>query len=208
MLDDIFSDVNCDFLLISEHWQEKVNINILKLRNFTLCTSYCRVTMKHGGVAIYKNDNYIHDISVVNIESLNVEGIFECCCIRIPTEGMTIAACYRPPSGDFDLFLQVFNEFLNYLSTMSGRIIIGGDFNIDLLVHSDSSMFFRDSIACFNFQSVISLPTRVTSTSRTCIDNFLINFDDGFSTSLKDFFVSDHCAILIDVKSSISEKKT
>lgn len=122
--------------------------------------------MEHGSVAIYKRDNCIHKVTFVNIENLNDEGIFECCCISIPNKKVTISVCYRPLSFDFHNFLKVFNEFLNSLSNMSGKIIIGGYYNIDLLVHNGSSMLFEDFI-CFNFKSVISSPSRVTPVSKT-----------------------------------------
>nr|CAI5849764.1 unnamed protein product [Callosobruchus analis] len=72
---------NYDFLLMSEHWLEEDQLSATKLKNYTLCTSYCRKKSIHGGVAIFIRDNLDIYYNVVDISEIAVEGIFECCCV-------------------------------------------------------------------------------------------------------------------------------
>ena len=81
------------------------------------------------------------------------------------------------------------NEFNDYLSLVLEKItaenktiILLGDFNIDLIkcsVNIMSSEFFN-LVSSYNLLPYITLPTRITNSSRTLIDNIFTN-----STSTK-----------------------
>lgn len=45
---------------------------------------------------------------------------------------LIIIGIYRPPNGNFNNFLQILTEELNSLHSLSSKIIVSGDFNIDL----------------------------------------------------------------------------
>ena len=83
-LDNVLVDeYNCDFLLLTEHWQNKDQLNAVKLCNFTLLDCFCRNVQKNGGVAVYKNKQFASDITVHSISDFCQEGILGCCCVEL-----------------------------------------------------------------------------------------------------------------------------
>ena len=99
--------------------------------------------------------------------------------------------------------LNEFNEeFLNPLmekmATHNKKLFLVGDFNIDLLIvdsHPPTTIFF-DIITTNLLVPHIIYPTRITSTTKTLIDNIYsncTNFEDGISGNLT-LAISDHLA--------------
>nr|CAI5859615.1 unnamed protein product [Callosobruchus analis] len=48
-------------------------------------------------------------------------------------------------------------------------------------------------------KSILEEPARITSTSSTCLDNFLINFERSFSVAVKNYCFSDHYCQIISI---------
>jgi len=72
--------------------------------------------------------------------------------------------------------------------------IITGDLNINTF--SSNSADYFDIIHQYNFYNLITVPTRISGTSQTCIDHILVNFYSHNITSgtiLKD--TSDHLPV-------------
>ena len=172
---EIFSKQDCDILLLTEHWQTIEQLNAIKLNNFTLINSYCRSSLKHGGVAMYQRDQAANNIELFPVNDFCKEGVLECCGVKLIRLKIIVLVNYRPPSGDFNLFLNLFSGILSKLSDTNWLVTIRGDFNIDFLSYNMNLILFSDLLACYNFVSTINSPTRVTPTSSTCIDNILLN---------------------------------
>ena len=208
-LDNVLVDkYNCDFLLLTEHWQNRDQLNAMKLTNFALQDCFCRKTQKHGGVALYKNKQFSSEIIVHPINEYCVEGVMECCCIEVIHNKTIIVVIYRPPSGNFDMFLNLCNGLLNHLYDTNKSLVIGGDFNIDFLRHSTNLTLFKDLLICFNLSITVNLPTRVTSISSTCLDNFLITTHiNYFKVRVVDLYLSDHFSQSLCINMEQSSKK-
>ena len=69
------------------------------------------------------------------------------------------------------------NPVLDKLSKESKQVFLLGDFNIDLLNYNDHQPTneFLDSLASNSFLPYILQPTRLTSHSKTLIDNIFSN---------------------------------
>jgi hypothetical protein len=52
-------------------------------------------------------------------------------------------------------------------------VILGGDLNIDMLVNQCGHL--EDILTRLNLENVVWEPTRITHTSATCVDLFIIN---------------------------------
>ena len=88
-----------------------------------------------------------------------------------------IVNVYRPPDeivDTFHIFVNEFDMFLNNLSKMNRSTYI------DLLkIHKKNSYRnFFDTVLSAGFHRKITLPTRITDTSNTLIDNILVNVID------------------------------
>ena len=158
----------------------------------------------NGGALLYINSNNTYkkreDLQVYKprqLESVFVEIIH-------PLEKNTLVGClYRHPCMTINEFNNNYlNTLLERLSYENKNIILMGDFNINLLNYdcSPDISFFLDNMCSNALFPFITQPTRVTSRSKTIIDNIFINFDsqDIVSGNLT-VSISDHMAQFIQI---------
>ena len=104
---------------------------------------------------------------------------------------------------------QLISEFATLLSHMdrcNSDVIIGGDFNIDLLKVNDKpivSEYLDIMVISHGFFPKITLPTRLSERSGTLIDNFLCKLTHTFthiSTGILVCRISDHFPYFVTVE--------
>lgn len=168
-------------LCFSEHWLCELELPSVEIKNYELRAAYCRKHLKRGGSCIFSKESFkMEQIELPN--NLCVEQIFECCGARSKEVDVVVYCVYRSCCS---LEYEVFFERLNLLLEFSlkkfpnSRMIIGGDFNIDLMRHTGFSSTFKNILHAFNLSPNITRPTRITANSGTCIDNICTNFDLG-----------------------------
>ena len=110
-------------------------------------------------------------------------------------------------------FLEVLNENMNKIDSISNEIYILGDFNINLFLNdsyifSQKSMLNSKSIPCdvksyyefctfFGLHQLIKVPTRITCNSATIIDYILSSYPERVTQQgIIDVGLSDHQLIL------------
>lgn len=199
-----------DFLLLSEHWLNTEYISEVKLRDFTLCSSFCRRALRHGGVAIYKRDSCNYCTECLDLFEYCVEGTFECAGLVVADLKLILVVVYRPPNGLFTDFLKYFDCVLNNLFKKSLYLVIAGDFNLNFAVPSFNLSLFNDLLCTFNLLATIKESTRITGTSSTCIDNFLVSAPLLHSSLVVDLGLSDHYAqvLVVDVDNILFSPKS
>ena len=146
-----------------------------------ICIPQSKYCSEHGGLDIYRHKNY-------NSYEINIgrSGSFEGLFVRIKDtfnkNNICIANIYRPPRDNYkneniQLFSDEFMPVLSNLSKLSDKIIVTGDFNIDLLKIGDRWMFrdYREHFLSFDLLPTLTLPTRITDHSATLIDNIFYN---------------------------------
>ncbi len=80
-----------------------------------------------------------------------------------------------------DVFIEEFAPILENLDKNNNGVILAGDFNIDLLKINEKhnvSVYF-DMLTSNSFYPKITVPTRLTNTHGTLIDNFLCKLTDN-----------------------------
>ena len=199
-LEIVLQQGNVDILMLTEHWQSPESITEVSFSNHKLVSHFCRPARRHGGVSLYcslsiklKNRSDICDLSVA--------GIFECCGAELCcVKKYVIVTVYRPPSSPFDMFINVFLSLMEMLRDEDAVILVGGDFNVDLLSPSSYRVVLLDFLRQYNLCPLVEVPTRVTADSSSCIDNFFA--DSALMESnvhCVDFNLSDHCCLILDV---------
>ncbi len=104
------------------------------------------------------------------VESIWVE-------INIPGHNtpIIIGSVYRHPNSNTQSFINTLEKITNKITHENKPCLISGDININLLnLNHYSTLQFLDSILPHNIIPHISLPTRITDTSATLIDNIFI----------------------------------
>lgn len=185
----------CMFLCISEHWKTEVQLTAYGIENFYLVSCFCRQENEHGGSAIYARKS-IQCKERTDIKAFSVSGQFECsaCEWKINKEKIIVMSIYRPPTGDINIFNNNLEEVLCLVCQENAIIIVAGDFNIDLLVDNRNSSDLCSLFSSFNIYPTFLEYTRITSNSKTCIDNIFTNYENVYDAEVIHSLISDHTA--------------
>ena len=117
LLEDFLNQQNdCDVLCVTEHWKTYSQLENYGVKGFSLAASFCRQLEKtHGGSAIYVKTE-LRNKKRHDIDRLSQENIFECCGCEVTVKGINIIciSVYRPPNGEFRLFLEKMEQLYYY----------------------------------------------------------------------------------------------
>ena len=155
-----------------------------------------------GGAMLYIQNEITckprHDLNSIAYKSKELESVF----VEVITPGQknTIIGCiYRHPCMDLEEFNdEILNLLMEQICKEGKNIFLLGDFNVDLMntQFDDQTSQFFDILTSSLMVPHITVPTRVTLTSSTLIDNIFsnsLNFCDGTSGNLTSN-ISDHYA--------------
>lgn len=97
--------------------------------------------------------------------------------VRCKKRKFAFAVMYRPPDGSLSTFFDHVDNLLNYANQNKLTLILGGDFNIDMLKVSTSQHNFETILQSHGFTNVIKAATCITPNSTTLLDLFITNLD-------------------------------
>lgn len=188
-----------DIMCITEHWQNKHEIEILAINNLVPKSWYSRSTKIRGGCCILVNES-LQTTNCRDLETMSMELDFECSAVKINNLKLFVICIYRSPNGDIDIFFQKFQECLNWVSKRKTckRVIVCGDLNIDFMQKNKHVSAIQEILLMYNFEVKINQPTRITTHSATFIDNFFTNFDSG-GVQVVNNLLSDHTYQILSV---------
>ena len=148
-----------------------------------------------GGLLVYVSDK----ISSIKIDVMSrVFSSYESIGLEISlgkNNSFYLCGVYRPPSCKLQDFNHDFFEMIK-ASVGGKKCIILGDFNVNLLGLNSvlACQDFFDNFIDGNYTSLIDAPTRVTQTSKTCLDHIYVNFNENFFAGVLEISTSDHYA--------------
>jgi len=185
-----------DIIAISESKLQK-GINPVKdinLPNYQYLHTPTETTK--GGTLLYISDKLIfkprNDLEIY--QSKDIESTFT--EIIMPKGKNIIVGCvYRHHTIDQSEFTKIISPLLEKLKKEKKPTYITGDFNINLLnIEKDKHIEeYFEQLTDNNFMPLITLPTRITSSSKTLIDNILYNqFVPGIISENLTVNISDH----------------
>ena len=168
--------VNWDVIGLTETWLDSESEKRVSVEGYSL-VSACRKVKGGGGVALLIKEG----ITYRERQDLGTfkEGTFESAFIELVRPGVekndVIGIVYRPPGSDITEFNE---EMMKVTRTLNNtNCYIMGDFNMDLLklnAHRPTSDYL-EGLTSMGFFPLISLPTRLTDTTATLIDNIWTN---------------------------------
>ena len=189
--------VSWDLVGLAETWLDAESEKLIAVQGFNIiCSS--RKKKAGGGVALMLREGLVYrervDLSVF------IEGEVESLFVEIIRDGgqrnTVVGVVYRPPSGSLASFSEAMSQIFTKLANADAHIM--GDFNLDLL-KSGTHRPTTDVLEGFysgGFYPLVSLPTRITDTSATLIDNIWTNnLDNEIKSGLVTVRISDHLPI-------------
>ena len=189
--------IKWDMVGLAETWLDAESEKLIAVQGYNvICAS--RKEKAGGGVALLLREGLVFrersDLKVF------LEGNFESLFIELVREGgkknVIVGVVYRPPSGSMSAFKEEMGRVLSKIGSTEAYIM--GDFNTDLLkahTHRQTSDFL-EGFYSGGFYPLVSLPTRLTDTTATLIDNiFTNNLEKQVESGLVTVRVSDHLPI-------------
>ena len=183
---------NFDVIAITE---TRITKNVFIISNLSInnySTEFTPTESSAGGTLLYiaNHLSYIprQDLRMNELESAFIE-------IMNPRKSNLVGTIYKHPSMDLtDFNSNYLSNLLEKVSKEQKSIFLLGDFNINLLNYNvqNPTNDFLDSLASNSFLPYILLPTRITSHSKTLINNiYKFNLPDSLSGNLT-VTISDH----------------
>jgi hypothetical protein len=194
-----------DIIMLQEIWQVP-DASLFPLSSYQPLLFKCRERGQGGGVGIYVKNGIK---AAINPNSIFLERVFESILVDLSVgrKKYTVGSMYRciskhPTLQPKDQFSS-FNDLLfNMLSTISsGELILGGDFNLDVIKYQSCSntAAYIDNLFSNGCIQIISKPTRISNTSASCIDHFVTNCKmDVFNSQILLSKISDHLPIFFN----------
>lgn len=196
-MDVVLQECNLDLVCLSEHWLKPQETQFYNLNGYSLAACYARESASHGGSSIYvrKDSEY----KLIDIGQFCMDFHHESVAINLlnGSKNVIVVSVYRSPNGDPKIFLSKFEDMLEFFQRFKCPLVIGGDFNIDLVSNYTKTCQwdFARLLRQYNLHFTNSSPTR----NNAVLDNVLTDLTHGtYSVSVHQFGLSDHAAILFD----------
>ena len=206
---------NCyiDVINLQETWQgSDTYYNDFTLHGYDLYFQPA-ICSTHGGLITYVKTSLTSTLHPTIYEhSTSWEGMF----IEIENlnKSLIIGNIYRPPresNEQITKFNDEFNKAVHHKLIQGKKMIISGDFNINLLKINEKIMYanFFDMMTSISLLPNITYPTRITRTTATIIDNIFSNSleDTVLSGIITNKSISDHQIIFSSFDNFINIKK-
>ena len=199
-----------DVIILTETWLNETNYCNCSIEGYE-ASHTIRTTGRGGGVSIFSRK----DLIVLNLSNfcIRTESI-ETCVARIAfgTETLFIIAAYRPPSGSMDDFCVVIEDMLQNPLFVGGKIVVAGDFNMDLLmVDSPHVVNFLSIMQSLNFLPTITKPTRFPIDDQpgnpSLLDHIWFNSICKYCTGILSIDITDHCPTFIKICIAVPPKE-
>lgn len=181
-------------ILLSEIFIDECESGNYRISNYDLYTN-CNVNNKNAGFAVYIRQDV--NCKVTNLNLISADGIK----IDFTLNGIqfVIFGLYRLHEFNYDIFVNEMSDVLN--NTRNKNVILIGDINIDIKSETSMSSAYLMCLASFGLRS---LHTRITETSKTCLDHIFArnSLDPNFEyiADVVDLDVTDHCAEILKIK--------
>lgn len=131
-------------LCITETWLSKTKADFVCFEGYNLVASFHRENHRGGGVCIILKDN-IEYIEVKNIMNMSIEYIIEMCAVEILNYDILLIVIYWN-GKETDIFYRQLKLTIEYIMKKykNKKIIMGGDFNINILEKNKQSLELID----------------------------------------------------------------
>lgn len=191
----VLEEVDPCIVVLSEHDIKENEINNVTFDNYTLNSFYCRKTSVKGGVLIMsKKSLKFKKFNISDFDYLSHDKLLEFCATKFVCNEyrFIVVGVYRSPSSNVKEFLNRLNILISKMLSRCLNLVIVGDINIDVLKDSLEVRDLSKILISHGMDYLVEFPTRVCTTTATCIDNILTNIAknqlkvEGLVTNLSD----------------------
>jgi hypothetical protein len=187
----------CETFLSTKYADAEITINGYN------CERRDRIAGAKGGIVVYVKDN-IDYVRRLDIEESNVESIW----MELYSKHHRNILCgfiYRSPSEKVS-WMDNFEKQLYIVKKYPSKLLIFGDFNMDLLKMKNTSKW-NILINSYDLNQIVQKPTRICSSTETLIDHVYTSTDvDIQEMNVPKVALSDHFPVVVTVGKLNSDK--
>ncbi|XP_045466653.1 uncharacterized protein LOC123675348 [Harmonia axyridis] len=179
--------------VLTEHWLKENHTEQIIVQNFVLGAHYSRSNGYGGVLILHRDDSKMLPLECVR--KYSVENHIELAGVYKRLHRKIIIGVYRPPQGDFEVFLTNFPSCLDELGCMNlgyEEIYVAGDFNSDLIRCNTNGRNLQNLMGEFNLHAKFNEPSRVSIETTSLIDNIYSNSDTDSDPCTIEPHISDH----------------
>lgn len=171
-LKDTIVNNNYDIFAVSETWlSNRIDNEHIAIDNYKFVRS--DRSSRGGGVGLYIKDYLKFEMILAQcddaLEQLWIK-------FKIKQKFYTLGVLYRPPQSNFNSFLNLIETSATSLLNDTDYFIFTGDVNINIFdTESIKTKQFEEMLDVYNLTQIVTDPTRITQTSCTLIDVFVIS---------------------------------
>ncbi|KAL0861481.1 hypothetical protein ABMA27_009011 [Loxostege sticticalis] len=189
-ISELSNDIGCiDFICLTETFLKNGSECNLRLPGYKLASHYSRQNQRRGGSCILIKSHLCYTPLQITSQ-LACPNVFECCGIKLTNYNILIICIYRIPNSDSKVFLEKLSYLLNKINKNNKeRVLICGDWNIDVLKDSSQSKELKAILSNYNLYPHVDVPTRKASS----IDQIATNMgDSNVKIKIHNLALSDH----------------
>lgn len=196
-------ELDPEIIVLSEHNMTEEELGHINIKYYSVISQYSRTTTSGGGVVILSREGVkAKQLVFSDVSDLCTDKVFECTVVKFKCKNFSfiLAGIYRKPQYKNKEFLERLNSLIEFLIDKEKYLIVAGDFNINILERSPESKELDNILTRHGMTFLIDFPTRITTTSESCIDNFLTNINKSDTQSSGIItLLSDHDAQLVEL---------
>jgi len=191
------------FCVSESHVTDSIDIDELKIPNYTLMQ--CISTSSHTGgcmIFLYNNIKFEEMQDVIDDRNVWIKG----CVLKFPNGPVDFYVLYRSPSYKESDFLESFSSWVEDVTIRGRKILIIGDFNIDMLENSTGKNNFLRICVQNGLKQLVNDVTRYDYDKKTatCID-FVVTNIKNISHKVSDIHrLSDHEVITVRLPKNVT----
>lgn len=183
-------------IILSEIWISDSELDFYQIPNYK---NYSKTNEEYraGGVTVYIHMSLSESVVLLTANFVTADALL--LNFIYNNRVIHLLALYRLQKYTVETFLQELNITLSKpVVTQSKNMFIVGDVNINILLEENRLVDeYNILLAKHGFESLITVPTRVTETTSTCIDHIFVRMASRDAVSLHSAViecdVSDHC---------------
>ena len=187
------------------------NYVIYRSDRTTLKSGSAEIIKKGGGLAVYvKEEIHVDDITLNGQNKCTEDIETQCLILRPPSQKKFILLnVYRPPSGNFQSFLDSLSEMMDQIMLQNNsEIFVLGDFNIDISdPNSPNAISLIENFQHFGLSQKITKCTRHSrNNNSTLIDHMYTNSEYIRESGNVTLNISDHDLVYLVRKKNRPER--
>lgn len=191
-----------DVIVLTESWLCKDN-DMFQLPGYTTFNNCAKSNIADGTLVLVR-EYYTCSVSDLKFSASNSTQIQ----FQLNNNVFTILAIYRSPSNDVNMFLQELDNYLSRNNRSNNEMLtLIGDINIDILTNKNRNKVdeYLNLLTSHHLVSCINDYTRISDTSKSCLDHIFVSADHLSKTIPLVYKVSltDHYAVILNIKTNL-----